>query len=242
MTARITARSEAHAPLRDWLDPRSPADALAVYYALHHPPERVTLVTEAEAEGRLAGFLVRARTSLDLFRPLVTLRARSEEAAAALLRAGLPAGQPVYLTVPVALGPWMNRHLMISDAEIHRLYCLRSERHRPIINVLTLTSKDPSGSPRCEIRPGGELGAVAGVNWQSPDYAEIYVYTDPAVRGRGWGKSVVSTLAGLVLKSGRTPLYVVAESNDYSIRLAEAVGFEDTGFREYVAQAVRSEG
>ncbi len=241
MTARITTRSEAYAQLRDWLNPRSPADARAVYYALHHPPERITLVTETEAEGRPAGFLVRARTSLDLFRPLVTLRARSEEAAAALLRAGLPAGQPVYLTVPVALGPWMNRHLMTSDAEIHRLYCLRSERHQPLINVLTLTSNDPSGSPRCEIRPGGEPGAVAGVNWQSPDYAEIYVYTAPAVRGRGWGKSVVSTLAGLLLKSGRTPLYVVAESNDYSIRLAEAVGFEDTGFREYVAQAVRSE-
>jgi ribosomal protein S18 acetylase RimI-like enzyme len=242
MTARIASREEVRASLRALLDAHSPADALAVYYALHHPPDRVTLVTESGPEGRLAGFLVRARTGLDLFRPLVTLRAQSETVAAALLREGLPAAQPVYLTVPAALGPWLNKHLLISDAEIHRLYRLRADRHQPILNVLSLTSQDANGGPRCEIRPGGELGAVAGINWQSPEYAEIYVYTDPAVRGRGWGKSVVSTLAGLVLKSGRTPLYVVAESNDYSIRLAEAVGFEDTGFREYVAQAVRSEG
>jgi ribosomal protein S18 acetylase RimI-like enzyme len=241
MTVRIATREEARAPLRALLDPRSPADALAVYYALHHPPERTTLVTASETGGRVIGFLVRARTGLDLFRPLVTLRARDEATVAALVREGLPAGQPVYLTVPLALGPWLNKQLTISDAEVHRLYLLRAERHQPILNVLTLTSRDATGAPRCEIRPGGELGAVAGVNWQSPDFAEIYVYTDPAARGRGWGKSVVSTLAGLVLKSGRTPLYVVAESNDYSIRLAEAVGFEDTGFREYVAQAVRSE-
>lgn len=241
MTVRIASREEVRASLWALLDPHSPADALAVYYALHHPPERTTLVTASETGGRVTGFLVRARTGLDLFRPLVTLRAQDETTATALLREGLPVGQPVYLTVPLALGPWVNKHLSISDAEVHRLYRLRAERHQPILNVLTLTSRDASGGPRCEIRPSGELGAVAGVNWQSPEYAEIYVYTDPAARGRGWGKSVVATLAGLVLKSGRTPLYVVAESNDYSIRLAEAVGFEDTGFREYVAQAVRSE-
>lgn len=241
MTVRIASREEVRASLWALLDPHSPADALGVYYALHHPPERTTLVTASETGGRVTGFLVRARTSLDLFRPLVTLRAQDETTATALLREGLPVGQPVYLTVPLALGPWMNKHLSISDAEVHRLYRLRAERHQPSLNVLTLTSRDASGGPRCEIRPSGELGAVAGVNWQSPEYAEIYVYTDPAARGRGWGKSVVATLAGLVLKSGRTPLYVVAESNDYSIRLAEAVGFEDTGFREYVAQAVRSE-
>lgn len=242
MTVRIASREEVRAPLRALLDAHSPADALAVYYALHHPPERVTLMTQAAPDGRLAGFLVRARTGLDLFRPLVTLRAETETTVAALVREGLPTGQPVYLTVPAALGPWLNKHLTIADAEVHRLYRLRADRHQPLFNVLTLTSSDANGGPRCEIRPGGQLGAVAGVNWQSPDYAEIYVYTDPAVRGRGWGKSVVSTLAGLVLHSRRTPLYVVAESNDYSIRLAEAVGFEDTGFREYVAQAVRSDG
>ena len=77
-------------------------------------------------------------------------------------------------------------------------------------------------------------------NWQSPRFAELYVYTDPAVRGRGWGKSVVHALVGMILKTGRTPLYVVSENNEYSIRLAAAVGFVDTGHREYVGQALRT--
>ena len=106
--------------------------------------------------------------------------------------------------------------------------------------MLIVTSTSADGLPRCEIRAGERAGAVAGVNWQSPRYAEIYVYTEPAVRGRGWGKAVVRSLVGLILKGGRTPLYVVSESNEYSIRLAEAVGFEDVGRREFVAQAVRA--
>lgn len=221
------------------LDPHSPADALAVYYTVHSPADRTQVWVQTRA-GATAGFLVSARTGMDLFRPLVTLRAESEAVLAALLEAGLPPGRPAYLTVPEALGVWANKYLHTTEAELHRIYRLRPERHQPMLNIHTVISHDPNGGPRCEIRPAGELGAVAGVNWQSPRFGEIYVYTDPAVRGRGWGKAVVATLAGLILQTGRQPLYVVADSNDYSIRLAEAVGFEDTGFREFVAQAARS--
>lgn len=235
----MAAEAQQRAQARRLLDEHSPADALAVYYAVYSPPERAELFLHTDEAGRVDGFLVRARTGMDLFRPLVTLRAPDEAAARALFEAGLLRGRPVYLTVPEALGPWVNKHLEVAEAERHRIYALRADRHQPILNVLTLTSDDPNGGPRCEIRPSGRLGAVAGVNWQSPAFAEIYVYTDPEVRGRGWGKSVVSTLAGLLLQAGRTPLYVVAESNDYSIRLAEAVGFQDTGHREFVAQASR---
>jgi predicted GNAT family acetyltransferase len=104
-----------------------------------------------------------------------------------------------------------------------------------------VTSRDALGGPRCEIRSPEGLQAVSGVNWMSARFAEVYVYTDPAVRGRGWGKSVVSQVASLLLDTGRTPIYVVSEHNDYSIRLAEAVGFEDTGCREFVADATRKE-
>jgi ribosomal protein S18 acetylase RimI-like enzyme len=221
------------------LDERSPADALATYYAVHAAPERTHLYLHTAESNRTDGFLVRARTGMDLFRPLVTMRAATEAAAHALIAEGMPAGLPVYLTVPEPLAVWVNKLLTVTDAEIHHVYKLEMERYQPMVNVLTVTSDDPSGGPRCEIRSRGELGAVAGVNWQSPRFAEVYVYTDPRVRGRGWGKSVVSTLVGLLLNSGRTPLYVVAESNDYSIRLAEAVGFVDTGLREYVGHAVR---
>ena len=240
MTA-LAPRESLRASLRPLLDERSPADALACYYAFHHPDDRTELfVYGADTRAaRADGFLVRARTGLDLFRPLVTFRAQTEDAARTLFREGLPPGRPVYLTVPEALAGWVNKHLTLTEVELHRIYRLNPRLYQPEINVLVLTSSGVDGAPRCEIRSGDKAGAVAGVNWQSPGFAEIYVFTDPAARGRGWGRSVVSAVAGMLLKSGRVPLYVVAESNDASVRVAEAVGFEDTGLREYVGQAVR---
>jgi ribosomal protein S18 acetylase RimI-like enzyme len=232
--------------VRRLLDPRSPADALASYYALFHAPERSDLFiypddspSASQPAVPLLGFLVRARTGMDLFRPLVTFRAQTDEAARLLLERGMAPGRPAYLTVPDHLAPWANKYLTVTDAELHRVYRLNPQRYQPILNVLAVTSTSQDGLPRVEIRAGERAGAVAGINWQSPDFAEVYVYTDPAVRGRGWGKSVVAALAGLIQQAGRTPLYVVGESNEYSIRLAEAVGFDDTGHREYVGQAVR---
>ncbi|MBI3763599.1 MAG: GNAT family N-acetyltransferase, partial [Chloroflexi bacterium] len=92
---------------------------------------------------------------------------------------------------------------------------------------------------RYEVRRGDRAYASAGVNWHSPRYAELYVYVDPSVRGRGWGKSVVASATGELLNAGLIPLYVVAEDNLASIRTAEAVGYVDTGLREYVCEAVR---
>jgi GNAT superfamily N-acetyltransferase len=227
------------ASLRPLLNEDSVADALASYYALYHPPDRAEVVVHPAGSGA-DGFLVRARTGLDLFRPLVTFRAPSEAVAAALFWDGLQPGRPVYLTVPESLAVWANKYLLVSDAALHRIYRFNADKHAPVINVRATMSAGPDGTPRCEIRSGGQVKAVAGVNWQSPRFAEVYVYTDPAVRGRGWGRSVVSAVAHQIVKTGRTPLYVVDESNDASIRVAEAVGFEDTGLREYVGQAVLS--
>jgi len=216
-----------------------PADALATYYALYAPAHTRSLSTAFAEDGAPEGFLVRARTGLDLFRPIVTFRARTERAAQRLITQGIPPARPVILAVPMPLGPWAYRYLHTSNAEVHRIYRLEHADHQPLINVLATTGHDPQGGPRCEIRVGDRLGAVAGVNWQTAHFAEVYVYTDPAVRGRGWGKSVVSTVAGQVLAAGLTPLYVVAENNDYSVRLAEAVGFHDTGARTILGEAVR---
>jgi hypothetical protein len=231
------------AAVRPLLDERSAADALAVYYALYHSGDRTQLFVHPESAGERPptadGFLVRARTGLDLFRPLVTLRATGEAVAQSLFERGLLPGRPVYLTVPETQSRWVNKYLSVSDAELHRIYRFDPQRFEPEINVLVLTTSAPDGLPRCEIRAGERAGAVAGINWQSPRFAEVYVYTEPAVRGRGWGKSVVRALVGMILKAGRVPLYVVSEANAYSVRLAEAVGFADTGFREYVGQALR---
>lgn len=237
MTAR-TLLDPRRASLRPLLNETSVADALATYYALYHPPDRAEVVVHPRDSNQADGFLVRARTGLDLFRPLVTFRAPSEAVAVDLFQAGLQAGRPVYLTVPEPLALWANKHLDVTDAALHRVYRFNANQFEPMINVLAMMSTGPDGTPRCEIRSGGQVSAVAGVNWQSPRFAEVYVYTDPAVRGRGWGRSVVSAVANQLVKAGRLPLYVVAESNDASIRVAEAVGFEDTGLREYVGQAV----
>lgn len=228
--------------IRPLLDERSTADALAAYYALYHPADRTELFIQPSDPSTRPpqGFLVRARTGMDLFRPLVTGRLHDDETARALFERGLIAGRPVYLTLLEAEARWANKHLQVTEAELHRIYRYAPEKYQPEINVLVATTTAVDGLPHCEIRASDRAGAVAGINWQSPRYAEVYVYTDPAVRGRGWGKSVVRALVGLILKSGRLPLYVVAESNGYSIRLAEAVGFEDTGQREFVGQAVRT--
>ena len=239
MTAPLTLETRRRW-VRSLLAEQSLADALASYYALHHAPERTELFVHlAEANpARADGFLVRARTGLDLFRPLVTYRAPDAMVAQTLFREGLPPGRPVYLTVPEPLAPWANRYLSVTEAELYRVYCFNPAKHTPHLNVLAVLSLSADGTPRCEIRSGGEVSAVAGVNWQAPHFAEVYVYVDPAKRGRGWARAVVSSVANALVATGRMPLYVVAESNENSIRVAEAVGFEDTGLREYVGQAV----
>ena len=239
--AAPASREKLGASLHPLLDERSPADALAAYYAFHHPLERSEIFIHPPEADPADGFLVRARTGFDLFRPLVTYRARTEAAALALFQAGLPSNRPVYLTVPQALAAWANKHLAVTEAELHRVDRLDPARYRPEINILVVTSLGADGWPRCEIQGAGGAGAAAGINWQSPLFAEVFVYTAPAVRGRGWGRSVVNAVSGLILESGRTPLFIVAESNTASIALAESVGFLDTGLREYVGQAVRTE-
>lgn len=244
--ASITERETLRSALQGLLNERLPADALAIYYALHHPADRVeSFVYRSPTTQEVEGCLIRARTGMDLFRPLVTLRATTETAVEQLLHMGLRPGWPVYLTIPVTLAPWVNKYLAVTESELHHLYQLNLNRYAPRLNVLTVVSNTAEGTPRCEIRANVQTGsaieeragAVAGLNWQSPRFAEMYVYTNPAMRGRGWGKAVVATLAGLVLKSGRWPLYAVAEHNDYSLRLADAVGFDDTGHREYAGFA-----
>jgi RimJ/RimL family protein N-acetyltransferase len=224
--------------IRPLLDDRSSADALAAYYAFYHPADHTQIFVTPQS-GPARGFLLRARTGMDLFRPLVTGRLPDEAGARELFERGLQPGRPVYLTLPQDEARWANKYLQMSETELHRIYRFAPERLEAEINVMVVTSTGPDGLPHCEIRTTDRAGAVAGINWQSPRFAEVYVYTDPAVRGRGWGKAVVRALAALILKSGRLPLYVVAESNEYSIRLAEAVGFEDSGQREFVGQAIR---
>jgi len=232
------ALSSEQSEARRLLDDRSPADAFAAYYALHHDPNRTTLFIHRNRDGQPDGFLVRAQTGMDLFRPVVAVRAASDEAARDLFRTGLVANRPYYLVAPFSLAQAVNRTLTITDPEVLGLYRLDPAKFDPELNILVVSNPAPDGSPRFEISSNGAVHAAAGVNWRSPYFAEVYVYTEPAARGRGWGKSVTSALVAALLKSRLTPLYVVNERNTASIKLAESVGFVDTGQREYAGQVL----
>lgn len=230
---------EQRAEIRSLIDDRSPADAFTAYYALHHDPKRTTLFVRRNPAGRVDGFLARAQTGMDLFTPIVALRAENKDCALALFREGLVPDRPYYLVAPLELGGTVNRYLTVSDPELLRIYRLDPARFDPQINILTVSNPAPDGSPRYEIASNGVVNAAAGVNWRSPRFAEVYVFTQPEARGRGWGQAVVSALVSVLLKDGLTPLYVVNDQNTASISLAEGVGFVDTKAREYAGQAVR---
>jgi predicted GNAT family acetyltransferase len=78
--------------------------------------------------------------------------------------------------------------------------------------------------------------ALAGVNWRSPAFAEIFVYVHPRGRGRGWGKSVVSACTAALLDEHIRPLYTVEEGNEASGHIAESLGYVDTGLRQFVGE------
>jgi RimJ/RimL family protein N-acetyltransferase len=103
-----------------------------------------------------------------------------------------------------------------------------------VINILVSGNASPDGLPRFEIRREDRLLAAAGVNWRSSDWAEIFVFTDAESRERGYGRSVCAALCQALLEEKRGVIYAVEEDNPASIRLAQSVGFEDTGERELV--------
>jgi RimJ/RimL family protein N-acetyltransferase len=176
---------------------------------------------------------------MDLFTPTVTARAPSEQAARALFRSGLIAGRPYYLLLPPELEDAALHELQLSASERLRVYCLEPKHFRPTINALVQPAEGQSGMPRFEIRSDQRALSTAGVIWRSPHFAEVSVSTAPEARGRGWGRSVVAALTNEILRMGLQPLYVTAENNEGSIRVAEAVGFSDTGARIFSGSATR---
>lgn len=240
--------------LRRLLREREPADALAAYYALHHPDNKTNLVLSppevaANAIGHADGYVALSRTGIDLFRPLVTLRLPTDrdpaafDAAVELLQRALPSSQPVILHLPQRYRPLVDALFDVQSEERLRLYALDPARYGPIVNVLVTRATGPGDLPRFTIHTSQsgaeEVAATASLNWLSPHFGEIAVSTRSQFRRQGWGRSVVAALCGYLIDAGRTPLYVVAEDNAASIQLAESVGFVDTGTREYMLQAAR---
>ncbi len=228
--------NEKRRAIRPLLSPTDPADALASYYALWHDPRRTQLTLHHDARGRADGFVAVCQTGADLFRPLVTLRAPDENVVGYLLREALVPNRPYQVIVPVTLAAAVRAHIEISRSTLSCIYLLDPGRFQPIVNVLVQRSEGPEGNPRFQIESRGQLAAMSGTNWRSPTFAEVFVYVHPSGRGRGWGKSVVSACTNALLQERVRPLYVVEESNEASIHIAEALGYVDTGLRSFAGE------
>lgn len=189
----------------------------------------------------MVGFVAVCQTGIDLFRPLVVLRAPNESAVGDLLRAALAPNRPYQIIIPVTLAPAVRAHLEISRSTQTRIYRLDPSHFQPVINVLVQHVTSPEGAPRFQIESQGKTVAMSGTNWRSPTFAEIFVYVHPQGRGRGWGRSVVSACTAALLEERLRPLLIVEEGNKASIHIAEALGYVDTGLREFVAEGLLRE-
>ncbi|MBN1658780.1 MAG: GNAT family N-acetyltransferase [Anaerolineae bacterium] len=240
--------NEKRREVRRLLSPADPADALTSYYALWHDPRRTQITLHRDAQGHTDGFLVVAQTGADLFRPLVVLRAPHDDAPAAqgvvvLMRSVLAPNRPYQVIVPLTLASAVRRAMTVTSSRLTYVYRLDPARFEPVINVLVRRVDPPgddnppgSGNFRFEIESQGQVMAMSGTNWRSPVFAEVFVYVHPRARGRGWGRSVVSACSHALLEERLRPLYMVEEGNSASQRIAEALGYADTGMRNFVGE------
>lgn len=216
-----------------------PGDALTTYYALYHSPTLTRLYIRRDATGLAVAFVAVCTTGADLFRPLVVMRARDEDLLGPLLREALVPGRPYHIVAPLRYTQVIKQQVAVTERRTGVVLELDRTRFMPVMNVLVVPSPAVGGGLRFEIRSGDRVMAASGTNWMSPDFAEIYVYREPEARGRAWGRSVASACTAALLQDGLRPLYVTEQDNTHSMRLANALGYRDTGRRELIATGVR---
>jgi hypothetical protein len=215
-----------------------PADAMYAYYALYHDPDRSQLYVHEDDGGHADGFVAVCQTGQRLFQPTVVLHAVRYSVALELLRQALIPGRPYYLITRPGLRKAVAKTVDVEQPAVNRVYRLEMSRFQHAINVLVVTEEGLGGLPRFVIRSQEETAAEAGLNWASSHFAEIYVRTEPASRGRGWGRAVLTACTMWAIRSARQPVYVVDETNESSVALAEATGYVDTGAREFTCHGV----
>ncbi|MCD4686349.1 MAG: GNAT family N-acetyltransferase [Anaerolineae bacterium] len=223
--------------IRRLLDDSSPADAPTAYFALFHNPARSALYTLDNGAGDVTGFIGVFQTGIDLFRPLVTLVCPDPECAAALLHRALTPNRSYIFFAKMNQFPLVGGSLRVDHHRTLQIYQLDTRRFQPEVNVLVRRNTAHDGTARAVIEAHG-IRATAGVNWQSPAFAELFVHVDPGARQRGWGKHVVTAVTQMVLEGGRIPLYLVESDNEVSRHIAESLGYVDTGARQVYADVV----
>jgi GNAT superfamily N-acetyltransferase len=233
---KLKKLNEKRREIRHLLSSTDPADALTGYYALWHDPRRTQLTLHRDARGQADGFAAVCQTGVDLFRPLVVIRAPDAEAVGALLHGAFGPGRPFQMAVPVTLASAVREYVDITRSSLTHIYRLDPARFQPVINVLVQRVTGADDTPRFEIESRGQLAAMSGTNWRSQTFAEVFVYVHPSGRGRGFGKSVVSACTASLLEEHLRPLYMVEEINQASQHIAEGLGYVDTGLREFVGE------
>ncbi len=220
------------------IDPQSAKDALAAYYALQHPEDRVRLLGYESAQGEPRGFLALAKTGLDLFRPLAVPFVARREILLRLLQDAFDPGQVFLINLPAEQLKWLDGQVDLRHVQVAELLRLEPSAYEPVLNVLVVEAESPDGTVRYEIRTARGLHAAAGVNWMGDRFAEVYLDASDAARGRGLTKSVLSALVGRLLGERRVALYRV-ETERISVKTeAFRLGFRPTGHRLALAEGV----
>jgi RimJ/RimL family protein N-acetyltransferase len=215
--------------IRSLLAPTNPWDALTSYYALQHDAKRTQLTVHLTPADKADGFVAVCQTGQDLFVPIVVLRA-SQETAVHLLRQALHPRRPYRIISMPLLRDVVQKTMLLERQQINHIYTLNASAFRRVINVMVQPGREPF---RFEIRTDDRIVAAAGINWRSDKMAELYVYVAADARHRGWGRSVAAASVSALIEAGLLPVYAVAESNASSKRLAQRLGFRDSGAREF---------
>ncbi|HRQ38400.1 MAG TPA: GNAT family N-acetyltransferase [Chloroflexota bacterium] len=227
--------------IRHLLDEHNPADAMAGYFAFYHGDNKTTLRPYPLDAPRAQGYVCLSQTGMDLFRPLLTmwLPLADLTTSAAIIHQAITPGTAVIMAVPDQYEPLITALFDVQTVETYLLLSLHHTRFEPLINVLISQDVGANGLPRFVIRDRQRdniLVASAGLNWQTPHFAELSVNTHPEYRRQGYGRSVVAAMANYLLSNGRTPLYLVADNNTASLEVARQVGFADTLHRQLIIQ------
>ncbi len=229
MTSITQIEPDQRHQLAELLDEKSPGDAAAAYYALVHPTDKTKLYAVASNQGSPKGFLVVARTGLDLFRPLLVPFVGQAVALMALLDQVLPITGASILRLPFHQVAWLNGVAKVENLHRYDILQLAPERHDPTLNVLVVEAPTPDETPRYEVRTADGQQASAGVNWVGRRFAEIYLQASPGARERRLTRSVLSALVSRLLGERKIPLYIVESTDPVARTEAFQLGFRPTG-------------
>jgi hypothetical protein len=221
--------------LASLLDPRSPADAAAEYYALHHAAERTRLYAIASNQGRPKGFMAVAQTGLDLFRPLLVPFVGQSQALERLVEEVLPGIGAGILRIPAYQLSWLDGAASVEGRNQYEILRLASDQFEPTLNVLVVEAQTPGGGPRYEVRTADGEFAAAGLNWSGSRFAEIYLEASQGARSRRLTRSVLSAILSRLLGERRQPLYLVNDSDPTAKTEAFQLGFRPTAFSVVLA-------